>query len=258
MKQILKQAKTSESGFTLVELAIVLIIVGLLIGGILKGQELIGNAQVTAQSSEMRALEAATSGFRDQFAAIAGDVANANLRIPNCLASPCWTALATLGNGILNSQIGAAPALTTETVYYFNQLRSAGYLSNFDGTNALTFGQALPPAAIQGGYSVGDTRAGAMTGFTAAEFRPGVYITAVGASNAAVALGNGSLTPSQAARIDRKIDDGVGATGLVIVESLGTTAAGGTSCRAGAVAAGQNFYDEVANNKLCSIAYRVR
>ena len=131
-------------------------------------------------------------------------------------------------------------------------MRAAGYLSNFDGTNNVTFGQALPPAAIQGGYTAGDTRFAGMTGFAAAEFRPGIYIVATGDANNAVALAGGALTPSQAARIDRKIDDGMGNTGLLLIDNLGTAV---TGCR-GAPAA--NFYDEIANNKLCSIAYRVR
>ena len=45
MSKPIKQ--TSQAGFTLVELAIVMIIIGLLIAGVLKGQELIGNARVT-------------------------------------------------------------------------------------------------------------------------------------------------------------------------------------------------------------------
>ena len=61
------QTQTNQQGFTLVELAIVLVIVGLLIGGILKGQELIGNAQLSSQVTQMRGVQTAFNGFRDQF-----------------------------------------------------------------------------------------------------------------------------------------------------------------------------------------------
>ena len=54
----------SSAGFTLVELAIVMIIIGLLIAGVLKGQALIANAQVTATVAQVKAIEAATSTFK--------------------------------------------------------------------------------------------------------------------------------------------------------------------------------------------------
>ena len=38
--------KRNQSGFTLIEIAIVLVIIGLLLGGVLKGQELINSAKV--------------------------------------------------------------------------------------------------------------------------------------------------------------------------------------------------------------------
>ena len=41
------KTRAREGGFTLVEIAIVLVIIGLLLGGILKGQELITSAQGT-------------------------------------------------------------------------------------------------------------------------------------------------------------------------------------------------------------------
>ena len=49
----------SEQGFTLVELAIVMVIIGLLIGGILKGQELIANARISSTVSQLKGLDAA-------------------------------------------------------------------------------------------------------------------------------------------------------------------------------------------------------
>jgi prepilin-type N-terminal cleavage/methylation domain-containing protein len=57
MSKPIKQ--TSQAGFTLVELAIVMIIIGLLIAGVLKGQELIANARVTSTVAQVKAIDAA-------------------------------------------------------------------------------------------------------------------------------------------------------------------------------------------------------
>ena len=79
----------AQAGFTLVELAIVMIIIGLLIAGVLKGQALIGNAKVTAQVAQIKSIDAATSTFKDMYAALPGDMLNATNRLPNCAAAPC-------------------------------------------------------------------------------------------------------------------------------------------------------------------------
>src|SRR6266481_7333522 len=85
----------AQAGFTLVELAIVMIIIGLLIAGVLKGQALIQNAQVTATVAQTKAIEAATSTFRDTYNFIPGDMTNPTVRLPNCGVAPCNN----IGNG---------------------------------------------------------------------------------------------------------------------------------------------------------------
>ena len=62
----------AQAGFTLVELAIVMIIIGLLIAGVLKGQALIGNAKVTAQVAQIKSIDAATSTFKDMYCLFPG------------------------------------------------------------------------------------------------------------------------------------------------------------------------------------------
>lgn len=69
--------KNKQSGFTLVEIAIVLVIIGLLLGGILKGQELINSARVRNMADMNSGIQAAYYGFVDRYRAIPGDMTSA-------------------------------------------------------------------------------------------------------------------------------------------------------------------------------------
>ncbi len=62
-----------QKGFTLVEIAIVLVIIGLLLGGVLKGQELITNAKIKAVTSDFDNISAAFYAYKDRTGRIAGD-----------------------------------------------------------------------------------------------------------------------------------------------------------------------------------------
>ena len=66
-----------NSGFTLVELAIVLVIIGLIIGGVLAGQQLIRNAEIQSVANEFSTLQAAMNTFRVRYNALPGDMRNA-------------------------------------------------------------------------------------------------------------------------------------------------------------------------------------
>ena len=62
-----------QKGFTLVEIAIVLVIVGLLIGGVLKGQEMITNAKLKRIESDNAGLAAAIFSYQDRYLQLPGD-----------------------------------------------------------------------------------------------------------------------------------------------------------------------------------------
>ena len=62
-----------QSGFTLVEIAVVLVIVGLLLGGILKGRELINSARVRSLADTSSTIQAAYFGFIDRYRRVPGD-----------------------------------------------------------------------------------------------------------------------------------------------------------------------------------------
>src|SRR6476659_9573614 len=76
-----------QSGFTLIEIAIVLVIIGLLLGGVLKGQELITGARVRNLIQQQDGVKAAYFGFLDRFRALPGDYANATTTITGVVAS---------------------------------------------------------------------------------------------------------------------------------------------------------------------------
>jgi prepilin-type N-terminal cleavage/methylation domain-containing protein len=63
-----------QSGFTLVEIAIVLVVIGLLLGGILKGQQLINSARVRNLADQNSGVQAAYYGFIDRFRNLPGDM----------------------------------------------------------------------------------------------------------------------------------------------------------------------------------------
>jgi len=101
-----------NKGFTLVEIAIVLVIIGLLLGGILKGQELINNARVRAISDRSNSLKAAWYAFIDRYQALPGDYVQAQQYVPNVA-----------GNGD-----GDGKLTLLDSPLVFNHLTGAGLL----------------------------------------------------------------------------------------------------------------------------------
>ncbi len=78
--------RKNQKGFTLVEIAIVMVIIGLLIGGILKGQEMINNAKVKRVVKQADEMRAAVMTFYDKYGQYPGDE-NSTLFPPGDLAN---------------------------------------------------------------------------------------------------------------------------------------------------------------------------
>ena len=112
-------SKTSrQRGFTLIEIAIVLVIIGLLLGGVLKGQELITSARVRNLISQQDGIKAAYYGFQDRYRALPGDYAAAASNLGGGGAIQA-------GNG--NGQIDDAS--TVESILAWDHLTRAGFLN---------------------------------------------------------------------------------------------------------------------------------
>ena len=171
-----------QTGFTLIEIAIVLVIIGLLLGGVLKGQELIQSARVRNLISMQDGVKAAYFGFLDRYRALPGDYNLATTNIPGC--SACT-------NGNNNGQIEASTTPIPESIAAWEHLSHAGFI-NGNYTAAATETTASAPTNPYARFLQLDYDA--------------VYEgTATDRHN----LKTGNLVPSDIlAEIDRKIDDG--------------------------------------------------
>ncbi len=135
----------AQSGFTLVEIAIALVIIGLLLGGVLKGQELIVQAKTKNIVNDINGVSTAVYGYQDRYKKLPGDDDRAEGR---------WTAPATKkGDG--NGAVGAAnvasfldctlpPSADGENCRFWQHLRLSGFLTGEAGS-------ALPPQNAVGG-----------------------------------------------------------------------------------------------------------
>jgi prepilin-type N-terminal cleavage/methylation domain-containing protein len=82
--------KSKQSGFTLIEIAIVLVIIGLLLGGVLKGQELINSAKVKNLATDFKNIPVYIYGYQDKFRALPGDDASADTHLGGqCTTTTC-------------------------------------------------------------------------------------------------------------------------------------------------------------------------
>ena len=120
--------KTVQKGFTLVEIAIVLVIIGLLLGGILKGQEMIVQAKIKNVIADFSGIAAAYHGYQDRYRAIPGDDPNAGRWTGATVSAPPVG-----GNGWVAGKYNSTTA-TDESRLFWDHLRRAGFVSG-TGTN---------------------------------------------------------------------------------------------------------------------------
>jgi len=112
-----------QNGFTLVEIAIVLVIIGLLLGGALKGQELIENAKYNRVKSDYDQISAAVYSYQDRYQALPGDDPNAEANVD----AP--TGQAGNGNGLINGAWNNINNPNLESRFIWQHLRLAGFIT---------------------------------------------------------------------------------------------------------------------------------
>lgn len=165
-----------QTGFTLIEISIVLVIIGLLLGGVLKGQELIENAKIKRMNNDFSGIASATYSYLDRYSAIPGDDKNADAR---------WSG-ATKGDG-KGSLDGAWDASDSkETKHFWDHLRRSNLIVGGAGSD-------LPVHAFGGVIGVAND-----------------YL---GISGPVICMDN--INGKRAEIIDRQLDDGKPNTGVL-------------------------------------------
>lgn len=179
-----RAGRQAQSGFTLVEIAIVLVIIGLLLGGVLKGQELIENGRVKNAANDMNGIVAAYNSYLDRYRKVPGDdgpVANLTAR------GTAWAGMAAgNNNGILDVNAGQTFTGGGEGATFFQHLRAAGFIT---GNPADAGANALPVNAWGGRLGV-------------------INVAVQGRPAARVMVCMGNVPGKAAAALDVQLDDG--------------------------------------------------
>lgn len=154
-----KRNAARQAGFTLVEIAIVLVIIGLILGGVLKGQELVTSARVRNIADQQNAIKAAFFAFQDRYKALPGDYPGAGANIPGLVGS---TANGDGDGFVAYTATGSAspnPNEANESVWAFLHMAAAGFIScaaciqngNATGSSTATNTSTNSPVNAYGG-----------------------------------------------------------------------------------------------------------
>lgn len=198
--------RQKQMGFTLVEIAIVLVIIGLLLGGVLKGQELVNSAKVKNFANDFRNIPLFIYGYQDRYKALPGDDAQVATHVTG--ATLATTPAGAQGNGVING-VWDTTTVTDESALFWQHVR----LSNFAAGPTNTGDAAYFPTNADGGRIGIESGSGGGN-----EFITGLTGTYVVCSK--------GILGKFAKQLDTTVDDGNTATGsmrVVAATVVGTT-----------------------------------
>ncbi|HEU5046848.1 MAG TPA: prepilin-type N-terminal cleavage/methylation domain-containing protein [Rickettsiales bacterium] len=261
-----------QAGFTLIELSIVLVIIGLIVGGILTGRDLIKAAEIRATLSQIEKYNTAAHTFQNKYGNLPGDLLSSQACSFGFFCVTGSSANTTGygdGNGIIQGY-NAAPWLDggtykAEIAMFFLQLSQAALIDGMYGVGADV---SVSGATATGGSTtsmpkLSTTATGSMIGevLPLAKLGNGNYIT-IGSINGfnyyvisginsidatGTIISTNNLSPLEAFAMDKKVDDGLPGTGTVFALDTVTTSINHSS--------GTGLTTLSANNCLTGSAY---
>lgn len=185
------KAPSVQSGFTLIEIAIVLVIIGLLLGGVLQGQQLIENSRVKSATNSFNGVAAGAFSYQDRYGRLPGDDPGAIVA-----RGASWPAAA-VGNGdgaitstAPNTFLGAG-----EGGFFFQNMRSAGFIAG-------------DPVSV-GALALPQNPFGGLIGVTNDAIMP----TGAGANLLGLKVCMNNVPGTSAIALDTQLDDGSGTSG---------------------------------------------
>jgi prepilin-type N-terminal cleavage/methylation domain-containing protein len=258
------QPPTRRNAFSLVELSIVLVILGLLVGGILAGQSLIRAAELRSVTAQYQRFYSAVFTFRDKYFALPGDMNNAQSfwGVAHATPATCATTASTTavtcngdGDGILEDNAAGS----NEVFRFWQHLANAGLIEGtYSGVGVVTTYGATTANAPTGKLSNSlwfVYNWGTQSGATASGIFDGVYNNSFefGGSGAATNSDpiNAIFKPEELWNIDTKMDDGKPATGTLVMRG------GIPSCTSAAVSSTLTATYLLTNSNLaCAVMFR--
>ncbi len=239
-----KKYSSKKSAFSLIELSIVLIIIGLLIAGVTGGASLIKSSELRAVASEARAFTTSINGFYNQFNAYPGDYTTA-------------ISGSSTGDGDNTIEYGSGGGGTaSEGRNAWVQMKAAGIIDSnvlsaatsvVATTTAASFGSSVPASKIKSsGWDLDyNATSGVLQNVLVLTGATGTYSSGNTLVNGTSVAG-GAITPTDALSVDTKIDDGVANTGKVrgVTSTTGTCNSSGT-------------YSTSTTTKVCALSYQV-
>lgn len=222
----------ANKAFTLVELAIVIVIIGLLVGGVLAGQELVRQAEIRRFIVDMYGIESAVMQYNDKYKAYPGDDIQALTRFPTCTdLGPCL-------NGDSNKQISASE--TPFTHLLASRFIKGGLCPSIPGVGNILvspiksacWGMWKPTAAI--------------ALFGQMDF---TWLFVISQTS------GGVFSPEDTMTIDEKVDDGNASLGRML--GIGSGGSCTTPSAYDTTPAGGGVYNIATNQKFCRPYYRL-
>jgi prepilin-type N-terminal cleavage/methylation domain-containing protein len=200
--------KRNQSGFTLIEIAIVLVIIGLLLGGVLKGQELINSAKVKNLANDFKNIPVFIYGYQDKYKALPGDDPAVANHVGGTLAT---TPAGKQGNGIIDGNWNST-TLTDESILFWQHIRLAGFGPGSTTPSVAAGNDYIPRNAVGGAIGITNSSVAADLPITGLK---GTYIVC-----------SDSIPGKFAKQLDTTLDNGDTTTGSVMVTDAGTSSAG--------------------------------
>lgn len=271
-----RKTRVKQHGFTLIELSIVLVIIGLIAGGILVGQDLIKAATIRSSVKQLDQYNSAVNTFRDKYGALPGDVTPAKIvrfGLPDAATSVRTGSIGLGdGDGLLNACGANVRAFGCETAWLWNDLAFAQLIPDplNNATNTPT-GTAIALSATNWSSYIPKTRlrdSAQISAFNMTGRNYFLIANQISTSSSPAYASTPGVTVREANDIDSKVDDGFPRTGTVLAQisggPAGTLAAAATPASGVCVSnATGNPYNTASNGSYmeevnCLIAIRMQ